>query len=239
MKATYKFSLSIVGCVFLISCATKPPLPKKAIVDTRVFNNENGSKINILTQNAINGDVIEDTDNNLNVVSKSDNAKTAGLKALQFTAMLLGGGGGSVNGYSKEDLKGVYIASVKNKTMDYLNPELDEILKSINTPVNKKNEITVEPYKFKLIYSDLGSDDYEFRYSTMIITGDFYHICSSSDLVSSDRIKPISAWEENNYELTQVIAKKVIKNCLVNISKGESRVKLTNALLLSTEVIKK
>ncbi|EKI3327385.1 hypothetical protein PEH87_005417 [Salmonella enterica] len=86
-----------------------------------------------LTQNAINGDVIKDTDNRLNIVSKADNAKAIGLKTLQFAAMLLGGGRGRVDGYSKEQLKGIYIDSVKNKTMAYMNPELDAILEKLPT----------------------------------------------------------------------------------------------------------
>lgn len=224
-----KFSLVILGCAFLISCTNNPPPPRTTIVDTRTVRTASGSDITILTQNAINGDVIKDTDNSLNIVSKADNAKVIGLKTLQFAAMLLGGGSGSVDGYSKEQLKGTHIDSVKNKTMEYLNPELDAILEKLPA-TDRSVKITVEPYKFKLIYDGLDNNNYEFIYSTTISAGNFYQLCSGNYLTSSERIQPIDVWERNNYELTQIMVKKIIKNCFEDISHAENLAKLTNAI---------
>lgn len=216
-----KLTLVILGCLFISSCAENPPLPKTKIVDTREFRTDSGSVVTILTQNAINGNVINDTDNSLNLVSKADNAKVIGLKALQFAAGLLGGGNASVNGFSKDDLKGTYIDNVKNKTMEYLNPELDSLLNSIKAPSDRINKIIIEPFKFKLIYDGLDNDNYQFIYSTTISAGDFYHICSSNSLISNERIRPFSEWKKNNYELIQTETKKIIKQCFEDISSGE------------------
>lgn len=232
----FKLGFIALGCATLTSCANHPAPPKTAIIDTRIVSIDNGSTVTILTQNAINGDVIEDTDNSLNVVSKTDNAKVAGLKALQFAAMLLGGGGGSVNGHSKEQLKGTHLNNVQNKTMEYLNAEIDRTLKPLNiTSSNKKNEIIVKPYKFKLIYDGLDNNDYEFIYSTTISVGDFYYTCSSQNLLSTERIQSIDKWESNSYGLTQTMAKKVITQCFESINSGENKMKLTNALSSSGE----
>lgn len=208
MKNSNALSMVLISCVFLSACSNTPPPPKRKIVDTRSIETDNGSKITILTENAINGEVIEDTDNSLNLVAKTENVKLLGLQTLQVAAALLGGGSASVEGYSKEQLKGVHIDSVKNKTMDYLNPEFDLTLKSIKSYSGKNGAVIVQPYKFKLIYEGLGSDDYEFIYSTTIRSGNFIQVCSSSDLLSSERIQPIRKWEENNYELTQSVTKK-------------------------------
>lgn len=236
MGIVNKLLLGIIGSALLISCSNNPSLPKKKIVDTKIMDYNNGSRITILTQNAINGDVVEDTDNNLNIVSKTDNAKLIGLKTLQIAATLLGGGNSNIDGYSKEQLKGNYIASVKNNTMDYLYPELRATLENINVQAEKYPKITVEPYKFKLIYEGLGNNDYEFRYSTTITVGDFHHVCSSSDLLSSERVQPIDKWEKNNYELTQFLTKKIIKNCFVKINEVQNKEKLKNALLKTTSI---
>lgn len=236
MGIVNKLSLGIIGCALLSSCSNNPPLPKTKIVDTKIMDYNNGSRITILTQNAINGDVIEDTDNSLNIVSKADNAKLIGLKTLQIAAALLGGGSSNVDGYSKEQLKGNYIESVKNKTMEYLYPEIRTTLENIDIQPVKDSKITVEPYKFKLIYEGLGNNDYEFRYSTTISVGDFHHVCSSSDLLSSERVQQIDKWEKNNYELTQALTKKIIKNCFVKINEAQNKEKLKNALLKTTSI---
>lgn len=236
MVVVNKLLLGITGCALLSSCSNNPPLPKAKVVDTKIMDYNNGSRITILTQNAINGDVVEDTDNNLNIVSKADNAKLIGLKTLQIAATLLGGGSSNVDGYSKEQLKGNYIASVKNKTMDYLSAELRTTLENIDVQTGTDSKIIIEPYKFKLIYEGLGNNDYEFRYSTTISVGDFHHVCSSSDLLSSERIQPIDQWEKNNYELTQVLTKKIIKNCFIKINEVQNKEKLKNTLLKATSI---
>lgn len=236
METVNKLLLGIIGCALLSSCSNKPPLPKTKIVDTKIMDYNNGSRVTILTQNAINGNVIKDTDNSLNIVSKADNAKLIGLKTLQIAATLFGGGNANVYGHGKEQLKGNHIASVKNKTMDYLIPELRATLENIDIQTVTDSKITIEPYKFKLMYESLGNNNYEFRYSTTISVGDFYHLCSSGDLLPSERVQPIDRWEKNNYALTQVLTKKIIKNCFVKINEVQKKEKLKNALLKTTSI---
>lgn len=231
MTVKYKMVLTILGSIVLSSCSNHSNPPRTKIVDSKIIKTNNDSNITILTENAINGDVIEDTDNNLNIVYKSENAKVIGLKTLQFAAMLLGGGSGNIDGYSKEQLKGEYIASVKNMTMNYLEPEIITLLNDLSIPSGTGYEIVVQPYKFKLIYDEIGSDKYEFRYSAIIRAGIFQHVCSSSNLISTERIRPISEWEKNNFELTQVMAKKIIKSCIHDFDGRAERDRLTKALI--------
>lgn len=231
MKTISKFLLNTAGCVFLSACANTTPPPKTKIVDTRIIDYDNGSRVTVLTLNAINGEVVEDTDNSLNVVARTENVKLIGLKTMQIAAAFFGGGEANFSGYSKEQLKGIHINSVKNKTMDYLNPELDETLKSINMYIFKDAEIKIQPYKFKLIYEDLGTNKYEFLYSATISSGDFNYTCSSSDLLSSERIQSIDNWEKDNYNLTQILAEKIIKNCFSKINEKDNKEKLKNELL--------
>lgn len=231
MKTVNKLLSVLMGCALLISCSNKPPLPKSKVVDTNIIDLDNGSRITIITKNAINGDVIEDTDNRLNLVSKAENAKLIALKSLQIAATLLGGGGSSINGHSKEQLKGTYIESVKNKTMDYLTPELRKTLENLNVQTGENPSIIVQPYKYKIIYEGLGNNDYEFIYSTTIHSGDFRYVCSSSNLLSTERVQSIDKWQENNYELTQSLTKKIIENCFSEINESKNKERLKNALL--------
>ena len=229
MDNKYKMTLLAFGGLALSACSTTQP-PKTKIVDTRVVKLSNGSKIDVLTQNAINGDVIEDTNNSLNLVAKSDNAKVVALKTLQFAAVLLGGGSSQVNTFSKDQLKGTYVGSVQNRTMEYVNPELDKLLTSADIPSNVNKEIIIQPYKYKLLYEGLDTSDYTFLYSATIKSGDYYHTCSSSDLLSAERTRPISDWEKNNYELTQTVAKKIIAECFKTINSPAEKTKLIAAL---------
>ena len=228
-----KLTLIILGCIALSSCSQRPLPPRTTIVDTRVVEMGNGSNVTVLTQHAINGDIVEDTDNNLNIVSKTDNTKAVGLKVLQFTAMFLAGGNATVNTHSKEQLKGNHIASVKNKTMEYLNPEIDTLLSQTDIRASSGSKITIQPYKFKLIYNGLDDDDYEFVYSTTITAGDFHHVCSSNQLISTDRIQPFSHWENDNFNLTQTMTKKIINECILKLSSDENKEKLLNNLTRS------
>lgn len=230
MKVKNKLLLITTGCFLLSSCTNRPPLPKRSIVETKTVQADNGSSITILTQHAINGNVIEDTDNHLNIVAKSDSAMLVGLKVLQFAAMFAGGGNGQVDGFSKEQLKGKYVKSVKNKTMEYVEPELNRLLKNISLATDQNYQVTIMPYKFKLIYEGLSNDDYELRYSTDVTIGQSTYHCSSADLISTDKIKPINAWEKDNYDLTQVMAKKVITNCFDKINTEDSISKIIKSL---------
>ncbi|HAT1684233.1 TPA: hypothetical protein I8Y21_005010 [Klebsiella oxytoca] len=224
----------IPGCIALSACSS-PVLPGTTVVDTRTVRTDSGADVTVLTQHAINGDVIEDTDNTLNVVSRMDNAEAAGLKTLQFAAMLLGGGSGSISGYSKEQLKGTHISTVKNRTMEYLNPVLDATLNKINIPPGRKDKITVQPYKFKLIYNGLDNDNYDFIYSVTIRAGNFYHICSDNSLTAAESTRPYEVWEKNNYALTQAMAEKIITLCFEDINSGKNKEALTRALVSSGE----
>ena len=205
--------LLIVSLFFLASCSNR--LPRSAIVNTDTIVLNNGSKITILTEHAINGDVVYDTNNHLNVVTRGDTAQVVGLKMAQFAIGLFGGVGGSVNGFTKEDLKGTYITSVPNQTMDILKPQF---------------YVTIRPYKFKLIYDGLTDNKYNFIYNTTIRSDHYSFECSSDDLVEDDKSKPYTDWEENNYQLVQDVTSKAITACMNRLKSSKNISDLERAL---------
>lgn len=222
-----KIGVIALLAIFISACTNKPAPPKSNVVSTRILSLNNGKTIEVFTEHAINGDVIEDTDNVLNLVTKTDRTKAIGATALQFGVSLLFGG--QTKTFTKEQLKGNHIDLVKNKTVDYINPQLDVLLNDLNINTIQPNKISIEPYKFKLIYGD-RDDKYDFIYSFSIKINDYYQRCSSNDLISSDTSKNIEEWENNNYELTQVIAKKIVDNCFEKMKVRAEREKLEKAI---------
>lgn len=227
-----RYLIVIFSLFFLISCSNnRTPIPKTKIVNTDTIALKNGATVSILTENAINGDVVEDTNNYLNIVTRSDTATVVGLKIAQYAASIFSYTGGSVSGFTKEDLKGSYINTVPNPTMNILNPQLSTIVKTLKANKQKENTIIVQPYKFKLIYDGLTDDKYNFIYSTSISSENFEFVCSSDDLVASDKTKPFTEWENNNYQLVQDITLKLIDNCINKLKLKENLSNLENTLL--------
>lgn len=227
-----RYLIVIFSLFFLISCSNnRTPIPKTKIVNTDTIALKNGATVSILTENAINGDVVEDTNNYLNIVTRSDTATVVGLKIAQYAASIFSYTGGSVSGFTKEDLKGSYINTVPNPTMNILNPQLSTIVKTLKANKQKENTIIVQPYKFKLIYDGLTDDKYNFIYSTSISSENFEFVCSSDDLVAGDKTKPFTEWENNNYQLVQDITLKLIDNCINKLKLKENLSNLENTLL--------
>ena len=227
-----RYLIVIFSLFFLISCSNnRTPIPRTKIVNTDTIVLKNGATVNILTENAINGGVVEDTNNYLNIVTRSDTATVVGLKIAQYAASIFSYTGGSVSGFTKEDLKGSYINTVPNPTMNILNPQLSTIVKTLKANKQKENTIIVQPYKFKLIYDGLTDDKYNFIYSTSISSENFEFVCSSDDLVASDKTKPFTEWENNNYQLVQDITLKLIDNCINKLKLKENLSNLENTLL--------
>ncbi len=227
-----RYLIVIFSLFFLISCSNnRTPIPRTKIVNTDTIVLKNGATVNILTENAINGGVVEDTNNYLNIVTRSDTATVVGLKIAQYAASIFSYTGGGVSGFTKEDLKGSYINTVPNPTTDILNPQLSTIVKTLKANKQKENTIIVQPYKFKLIYDGLTDDKYNFIYSTSISSENFKFVCSSDDLVTGDKTKPFSEWENNNYQLVQDITLKLIDNCINKLKLKENLSNLENTLL--------
>ncbi len=227
------FKLFIVTCsmLSLISCANRESLPRTTIVNTDTITLNNGTTVDILTENAINGDVVNDTNNYLNIVSRGDTAKVVGLKVVQFATAFFGANSGNINTFSKEDLVGNYIKSVPNKTMDYLAPQLYTIIKKFDANNQKDNVITIQPYKFKLIYDGLTDNKYNFIYNTTIRTNGFRFDCSEqNDLTPEERTKPFNEWEINNYQLVQDTASKAINACINRLKSEQNMTNFENAL---------
>lgn len=225
----FKFFIFSFSFFILCSCSNnREPLPRTKIVKTENIVVDNGAMISIITEHDINGGVIYNTDNYLNVVSRSHTAAAVGLKIAQFATSFFTGG--ATYGFTKEDLNGSYIESVPNTTMDYLTPELYKILKKIHLNKQKENSITIKPFKFKLIYDGLTDDKYNFVYKTFISSGDFNFVCSDNDLDVNDKLKPVSEWENDNYQLVQNSALKAINTCIKRLNSNEELIKLESAL---------
>lgn len=226
----FKFALLSCSLFILFGCSgNRESLPRTKIVETEVITLNNGTNINVITENAINGQVINDTNNYLNVVTRGDTAEAVGVKMVQFATAFFGNLGGNVNTFSKTDLKGSYVNSVPNKTMELLKPQLYTILKKIKANKQKEHTITIQPYKFKLIYDGITDNKYNFIYQTFIKTNGFTFTCSSDSLALDDKTKTFDAWESNNYQLVQNITSKLINNCITQLSSEKNFIQLEDA----------
>lgn len=228
-----KIKYAILSCCLLLlfGCSgNREPLPRTQIVETEVITLNNGANIKVLTENAINGEVVKDTNNYLNIVTRSDTAQVVGLKVVQFAAGFFSILGGNVNTFSKEELKGSYVNSVPNKTMELLKPQLYTILNKIKANKQKEHTITIQPYKFKLIYDGLTDNKYNFIYQTSIKAEGFYFACSNNSLSVEDKTKTFDEWESNNYQLVQDITSQLINNCMTQLNSTKNLTQLENAL---------
>ncbi|OCG13701.1 hypothetical protein A9G24_07445 [Gilliamella sp. App6-5] len=230
MKFSKIFILGFSSLVLIACSSNRESLPRTKAVSTDTIVLNNGSTINFITENAINGQVVEDTNNYLNIVTRGDTAQVVGVKVVQFATSLFTLNSGSISSFTKEELKGKYVESVPNKTMDILTPELYAILKKINANKNKNNTVTVQPYKFKLIYDGLTDNKYNFIYTTYIRSNNFEFVCSDKDLALDDKVKPFSDWEMNNYQLVQDVTLKAINTCMDRLKLHKNITELEKAL---------
>ncbi len=226
-------AISIV-CMSTACTSNRPPLPKESITSTKAVTLQNNNHINLVYATTINSDK-DNSQTLLNVVSRSDTSKAVGLTVLQFGAQMLVGGG-SVNGFTKEDLKGNNIESVKNPYIDNIEPALTAYLNTL--PIKEStttHDVKIIPGKFKLMYDGLNSETYNFIYSVSIIfnaSGKGYVLgtCSANELTSGDYQKPYSQWEKSNFALASQIAQKTINNCFDKFKTEKYKTQIVKAM---------
>lgn len=231
-------SLKTIGVIItslsITSCADKKiVLPTSEIVKTEDFKMENKSSVTFKIENYINSDK-NNSQNKLNVVKRSDTAYVTGLKILSFGAMLFSGGG-YVNGFTKEDLKGNNIDNIDNPFVDYTTLKTKELINSININLDNSSNITLTPVKFKLIYDALDDDNYVFEMSGYVTfrgseKSALRISCNTTMLAMNDRIKRYGIWEKNNYDSVMLASKKVIDVCFKRLNDDVYRKAISNAL---------
>lgn len=233
MKIKLCVALSI-GLMTTACTSNKPVLPREAITSTKAVTLQNNNHINLVYATTINSNQYN-SQTILNIVSRSDTSKAVGLTVLQFGAQMLAGGG-AISSFSKEDLRGHNIESVKNPYMDDIEPLLTEYVNSLPLKDSTtSHDIKIIPGNFKLMYDGLDSEAYNFIYSVKIIfnaggKGYAMGTCNAKELTSADYQRLYSQWEKNNFELAAKVAQKIISNCFEKFKTEKYKTQITKAM---------
>lgn len=227
-----------VAVVMLAACASNSPkLPTERLSASKdiPLQGENHVALRVVS-------VINSAPNNsqdvLNVVTRSDTATVTGLKVLQVGLMLFAGGGSSqVSGFSKDELIGTNIESVVNPSATTLEPGLVQLLNAVELKPNVAGKVVkVSPGKFKLIYDGLNDESYSFVYDTAIIFSTDTHKevysykCSSASLTSGDTHKTYEEWSSNNYAQVLKVSQKIAEQCVSELNLQVNKDNITRAL---------
>lgn len=228
-----------VSAFLLAACAGNPPkLPTEKISASKDIPLSGDNHVALRVASVINSEQ-KNSQNVLNVVSRSDTAQVVGLKALQFGLMLFSGGVGTqqVDGFSKENLKGTNIDGVVNPSASDLEPGLVALLNSVSLkPEAAGKAVKVSPGKFKLIYDGLNSDNYNFVYDTTITfstdttKGSYSYTCDSTSLMSQDRQKSYDEWTRDNYAQVRKVTQKLAEQCMGELNSSANKEKVVQAL---------
>lgn len=223
----HKLCFSLLGAAMLMSgCASdKPSPPTEKRVQSAIVSADNQSQITVEGWYDLETTTTRASDTQLRYVTPGDTTKVAALKTFQFIAMTLTGGG-NVQGFSKNDLKGHEVMGMSNPSLAYMTPRISEILKEEmqKLPVKKYDTpIVIKPLTWKLTYKNLagGDDNYQFAmFTTLSRTGKnrdgkavFQSIeCSAHNVNEQEYILP--QWQANSYKNVTDISQNILDECL-------------------------
>ncbi|MRS13653.1 hypothetical protein GJV06_01900 [Enterobacteriaceae bacterium RIT691] len=224
----------VVPAILLTACATQHPSEK--ISSTKDIPVNGTDHVALRVASTINS-AADNSQEVLNVVSRSDTAMAAGLTVLQAGLTIFGGGGQAVSGFSKEDLKGSNIDSVANPSGTDLEGGLVALVKAVDLkPEAAGKAVKVKQRGFKLMYDGLDEDNYSFIYDTDITfntdtsKGNYTYRCSSTALMNVDTHKTYAQWSKDNYAEVKAVAQKVADKCVTELQTPENKSKVAQAL---------
>lgn len=224
-----KLNLSVLAtALLLVGCSSKPAPETQKRVATQAVTAVNQSQLTIESWEDIETDFSRPTDKQLRYVTQGDTTKATALKTLQFVALAFAGGG-QVNGFSKEDLKGTQVPGVMNPSITYLTPRVSDILKSEmdRQPAKKyDNPLIIKPTTWKLMYKNLagGDDNYRLIMKTTLrrLTDDktakniFQQVDCESTETTPEYTLP--QWQANNYAKVNEETQKLLDTCLAKFT---------------------
>jgi len=227
-----------VSVVMLAACAgNSPKLPTEKLITSKDTPLQGENHVALRVVSVINSEP-NNSQNVLNVVSRSDTATVTGLKVLQAGLMIFAGGGSTpISGFSKDELKGTNIEKITNPAATDLEPGLVKLLNSVDLkPGVAGKAVKVSPGKFKLIYDGLNDNNYGFVYDTTITfsadvhKGAYSYSCNSASLTSGDTHKTYSEWSSNNYAQVLKVSQKLAEQCISELNMQVNKDKVVQAL---------
>ncbi|MGJ0480023.1 hypothetical protein [Pantoea agglomerans] len=223
----HKLCFSLLSAAMLMSgCASdKPSPPTEKRVQSAIVSAGNQSQIIVEGWYDLETTFSRPSDTQLRYVTPGDTTKVATLKTFQFIGMMLTGGG-NIQGFSKDDLKGHEVMGMINPSLAYMTPRVSEILKEEmqKQPVKKYDTpIVIKPLIWKLTYKNLagGDDNYQFAmFTTLSRTGKdrdgksvFQSMeCSAHDVNEQEHVLP--QWQANSYKKVTDISQSILDECL-------------------------
>lgn len=214
------FSLLLAGC------SNQPLPPTEKVVQTTLINGGNGSTLKIDSYEQLLTDTHQPTDTSLRYITRADTSKVVALKTISFIAGAFIGGS-SVNGFSKDELRGTAITSLPNPTVSFFSEGVEKSLHAAvaEKPAGQlKHPLEIRPYVWMLVYENLsGGENYELHYSATLLRGkdhpeakpDYASLSCTPTPVKA----PLAEWEANNYQKVNDVTRGYMENCLQDFEK--------------------
>lgn len=224
-----KLNLSVLAtALLLVGCSSKPAPETQKRVATQAVTAVNQSQLTIESWEDIETDFSRPTDKQLRYVTQGDTTKATALKTLQFVALAFAGGG-QVNGFSKEDLKGTQVPGVMNPSITYLTPRVSDIMKNEmdRQPMRKYNSpLIIKPTTWKLMYKNLagGDDNYTLVMKTTLSrnatdkTGKDNYMFVECVSTETTPEYTLPQWQANNYAKVNEETQKLLDTCLAKFT---------------------
>ncbi|MEI2264492.1 hypothetical protein [Erwinia sp. CGal63] len=222
---------SLVCTAFIMAgCAdNKPSPPTEKMVQSATVKADNQSQLLIQGWYDLETSTTRPSDTQLRYITPGDTTKTAALKTFQFIAMTLAGGG-QVQSFSKDQLKGHEVSGLINPSLDWLTPRVSAIFKAEMEKLPVKNyeaPIVIKPLVWKLTYKNLagGDDNYQFAMLTTLSRlgkdkegKERYKAIECSAQKVDVREYTLPEWQANNYEKVTKISQEIMDNCLKKLA---------------------
>ncbi|ATF93988.1 Uncharacterised protein [Cedecea neteri] len=224
-----KLNFSVLAAALLLAgCASKPLPDTEKRVAMQTITSTNQSQLIVESWEDIETSISRPTDTQLRYVTQGDTSKTAALKTLQFVALAFAGGG-QVNGFSKEDLKGTQVPGVMNPSITYLTPRVSDIMKNEmdRQPMRKYNSpLIIKPTTWKLMYKNLagGDDNYTLVMKTTLSrnatdkTGKDNYMFMECVSTETTPEYTLPQWQANNYAKVNEVTQQVLDSCLAKFT---------------------
>lgn len=226
-------SVAVAG-LLLTACANHAPTEKISSTKEIPLNGDNHVALQVASTINTERDNSQEV---LNVVTRSHTAMAVGLEVLQVGLTFFGGGTQTTQTFSKEDLRGSNIDSVTNPSATDLEEGLVSMIKTVDLkPEAAGKAVKVHKGSFRLIYDGLDEESYNLVYDTAIIfstdtsKGSYTYHCDSASLMSTDTHKTYAEWTKDNYAQVKTVAQKLADQCVNKLQMPENKSKVAQAL---------
>lgn len=170
------------------------------------------------------------SESDLVVIQRSDTVGATALTALVAIARTFGGGG-SISGFSKHDLRGnVAEPKFPNPVFSYLSPKIRTWLVGmpIQGEVHTRNNIYVQPGRFYLVYEKLsGGDNYLLHNEIqLVVSPDGWGGLVDPDFscIKETGAYSLEDWRKDDYALVRQTAEQQFDECLEQFKANQDQI---------------